>query len=98
MTKSEFVIALAQDQHLSHEVASGVVNTILSSMSNSLSCGDKIELRGFGSFKVKEYTSYMGVNPTNGEKVFVKPKKLPSFKASKKLNEAINGNRKIDTS
>jgi len=98
MTKSEFILKFAHDQNLSPYVASGIVNTILKSMSNALSRGEKIELRGFGSFKVKEYASYIGVNPTNGEKVFVKPKKLPSFKASKKLNEAINGNRKIDTS
>ena len=98
MTKSELIIAFAQDQNLSPELAREIVNTIIKSMSNALSCGDNIELRGFGSFKVKEYASYIGVNPTNGDKVLVKPKKLPSFKVSKEVKEAINGNREINTS
>jgi integration host factor subunit beta len=52
-------------------------------MSDTLACGDRVEIRGLCSFHVKEYVSYIGINPKTGEKVKIKPKKLPFFKAGK---------------
>mgnify|MGYP002388447452 CR=1 FL=1 len=53
--------------------------------------GQRIEIRGFGSFVVKDYESYWGRNPKTGEKIFVAPKKLPAFKVGKELRERLNG-------
>ncbi|MCK5230344.1 MAG: integration host factor subunit beta, partial [Desulfobulbaceae bacterium] len=70
--------------------ASNITNTILGTMSNALSAGDNIEIRGFGSFVVKEYSAYDGRNPKTGEKIKVPPKKLPFFKVGKQLRELVN--------
>ena len=55
--------------------------------------GDRVEIRGFGSFSVRSYDAYAGRNPRTGEKLEVKPKRLPFFKASGKLLERMNGDR-----
>jgi integration host factor subunit beta len=60
-------------------------------MTDALAQGDRVEIRGFCSFFVKEYRSYTGRNPKTGEKVKIKPKKLPSFKAGKELKERVDG-------
>ena len=62
----------------------------LDSMKESLLEGGRVEIRGFGSFKVKEYGSYAGRNPRTGEKVAVEPKRLPFFRAGKELKEYLN--------
>jgi integration host factor subunit beta len=59
-------------------------------MTDALAKGDNIEIRGFGSFSVKEYGTYYGRNPKTGEKIKVKPKKLPFFKVGKELKERVN--------
>jgi len=58
---------------------------------DTLTKGGRIELRGFGSFCVREYDAYTGRNPKNGKKVDVKPKRLPFFKVGKELKEMVNG-------
>lgn len=93
MTKSELIEALAQDQGLPTKLAASIVNTILDTMIEALVRGDNIELRGFGSFTVKEYETYTGRNPKTGDLILVKPKKLPFFKVGKDLRESINENR-----
>ncbi len=90
MNKSELIEALAREAALSPRKASGVATTILEAMSAALAQGDSIEIRGFGSFVVKEYDTYCGRNPKTGEKIEVRPKKLPFFKVGKELREKVN--------
>ena len=90
MNKSELVKALADQANISLDEASLVVNTFVDSMKDSLLEGGRVEIRGFGSFKVKEYGSYAGRNPRTGEKVAVEPKRLPFFRAGKELKEYLN--------
>ena len=78
MNKSELVKALADQANISLDEATLVVNTFVDSMKDSLLEGGRVEIRGFGSFKVKEYGSYAGRNPRTGVKVAVEPKRLPS--------------------
>lgn len=93
MNKSELIEALAQNQGLPIKTAASIVNTILDTMIETLVRGESIELRGFGSFTVKEYEMYNGRNPKTGAPVLVKPKKLPFFKVGKELRESINAKR-----
>ena len=90
MNKSELVKALADQANISLDEATLVVNTFVDSMKDSLLEGGRVETRGFGSFKVKEYGSYAGRNPRTGEKVAVEPKRLPFFRAGKELKEYLN--------
>ena len=90
MNKSELVKALAAQANISLEEATLVVNMFVDSMKDSLLEGGRVEIRGFGSFKVKEYGSYAGRNPRTGEKVAVEPKRLPFFRAGKELKEYLN--------
>ncbi len=66
---------------------------LFNSMANALADGDKVELRGFGSFKVKHYNEYTGKNPKGDEPIKVKPRKLPSFKSGKELKEGMDTNK-----
>lgn len=90
MKKSELIEALSEELNLSHGVTSGLVDTILGSMTEALANGDNVEIRGFGSFTVKHYDSYTGRNPKTGKEIKVKAKKLPFFKVGKDLKEAVN--------
>ena len=90
MNKSELVKALADQANICLDEATLVVNTFVDSMKDSLLEGGRVEIRGFGSFKVKEYGSYAGRNPRTGEKVAVEPKRLPFFRAGKELKEYLN--------
>ena len=90
MNKSELVKALADQANISLDEATLVVNTFVDSMKDSLLEGGRVEIRGFGIFKVKEYGSYAGRNPRTGEKVAVEPKRLPFFRAGKELKEYLN--------
>ena len=94
MNKSELIEALANNQGLPIKTAASIVNTILDTMIETLVRGESIELRGFGSFTVKDYETYTGRNPKTGASILVKPKKLPFFKVGKELRESINANRK----
>ena len=70
--------------------AEDVVNLIYRKMRDTMVNGGRIEIRGFGSFVVKEYQAYQGRNPKTGEKISVPPKKLPFFKVGKELKERID--------
>lgn len=94
MNKSELIEALAEDMNIPLREASSATTTILDAMADALANGDSIEIRGFGSFVVKEYDSYFGRNPKTGEKIKVKPKKLPFFKVGKELKEEVNSSSK----
>ena len=90
MNKSELVEALAIRKNLTYKQAEQIVNLLFDSMSEALINDDRIEIRGFGSFMVKDYKSYMGRNPKTGEVIEVKPKKLPFFKVGKELRERVD--------
>jgi integration host factor subunit beta len=91
MNKSELIESLAAKKTLSFKKAEEVVNTVFNSMTEALLSGDRIEIRGFGSFVVKEYEAYTGRNPKTGESISVKAKKLPFFKVGKELKEMVSG-------
>jgi len=67
-----------------------VVNTFFDSIREELVQGNRVEIRGFGSFKIKEYEGYQGRNPKSGKQVAVQPKKLPFFRPGKELKEYLN--------
>ena len=90
MTKSEVVLQLAERADLPQRVAKIVVDTVFDEMRESLIRGERIEIRGFGSFSVRSYDGYRGRNPKNGQIADVPPKKLPFFKVGKHLKEKIN--------
>jgi integration host factor subunit beta len=90
MNKSELIEALAQKSNIPSQDAYEIINTIVDTMTKTLVKGDNIEIRGFGSFKVKQYTSYIGRDPKTGEPIQVRPKKLPLFKAGKELAIRVN--------
>lgn len=90
MNKSELIKTLAEQSDVSMDEASLVVNTFFDCMKEALLQGDRVEIRGFGSFKIKEYGAYAGRNPRTGEKVEVQPKRLPFFRAGKELKEFLN--------
>jgi integration host factor subunit beta len=93
MNKSELIEALAQDIGVPHREAAAITNTVIDTMTEALGRGESIEIRGFGSFVIKNYGSYEGRNPKTGKKIKVSPKKLPFFKVGKDLREQVNKNR-----
>ena len=90
MNKSELIEKLADKMDISVRESSSITNTIIDTMKDSLSDNIPIEIRGFGSFIIKEYGPYTGRNPKTGEKIKVASKKLPFFKAGKDLREQVN--------
>ncbi|MEO8216018.1 MAG: integration host factor subunit beta [Acidobacteriota bacterium] len=90
MTKAELVDEVAQKVLLTKKQAETIVNVVFDSIVQSLRSGEKIELRGFGSFRLRSRKSRTGRNPKTGEKVEVPPKKIPYFKPGKELKELIN--------
>ncbi len=91
MNKSELIEQLALKKDLSIKRAEEIVNLVFSSMSDAMVAGDRIEIRGLGSFVIKDYGTYTGRNPKTGEPIKVSPKKLPFFKVGKELKERILG-------
>ncbi len=90
MNKSELIKTLAEENALSMDEATMMVDTFFDSMKNSLVSGDRVEIRGLGSFKLKHYEGYSGRNPKTGEVVQVDSKRLPFFRAGKELKEFLN--------
>ena len=90
MNKSELIEALAEKTNMPIREAGSITNTLIETMTDALVSGQSIEIRGFGSFVVKEYNSYTGRNPKTGQKIKVSPKKLPFFKVGKELRERVN--------
>lgn len=90
MNKSELIKTLAEQSDVSMDEATLVVNTFFDCMKDALLQGDRVEIRGFGSFKIKEYGAYAGRNPRTGDRVEVQPKRLPFFRAGKELKEFLN--------
>lgn len=93
MTKSELIQRLAEmypDPRLYHRDFERVVNKIFDEIAEALARGDRVELRGFGAFSVRERGARVGRNPRTGEAVHVSKKYLPFFKTGKELRERIN--------
>jgi integration host factor subunit beta len=90
MNKSELIEALSKGEDLPKRVAEEVVNLLFSEMTDALVKGDRVEIRGLGSFKVKHYDGYTGRNPKTGEPTKVKPKKPPFFKCGKELKKRVD--------
>ena len=91
MTKSQLIESLAAREGITVKAAEEVVGVVFDSITSALVHGNRIEIRGLGSFKVKKYDGYDGRNPKTFERIEVKPKKLPFFKVSKELKTRING-------
>ena len=92
MKKSDLVKKLAERSNISVAKAKQVVDTVFSSMSEELAKGDKIEIRGFASFKIKTYQGYTGRNPKSGANVEVGPKKGIVFKVGQELRDYLKVN------
>ena len=94
MTKSELITLLAEkNPHLYLRDVERIVATIFDEISEALSKGDRVELRGFGAFSVKHRAARLGRNPRTGETVKVNEKYIPFFKTGKELRERLNGKR-----
>ena len=92
MTKSELIQRIADlNPHLFHRDVERIVSTILEEISEALAEGNRVELRGFGAFSVKERDSRVGRNPRTGEAVQVAEKRVPFFKTGKQLRDRLNG-------
>lgn len=92
MTKSELVQGIAEkNPHLLHRDVEKIVTTIFDEISNALSRGHRVELRGFGVFGVKQRNPRQGRNPRTGESVSVDAKTVPFFKIGKTLHQMLNG-------
>ncbi len=98
MTKSELIEVLTARGDLTKARAEHVVNSVFETMTESLSRGAGIEIRGFGSFTVRPYKSYTGRNPRTGQPVPVSSKRLPFFKVGKELREIVNASSKFPIS
>lgn len=91
MTRSELIQRLAdKNPHLYQRDVEKIVDTIFEEVTQALIRGDRIELRGFGAFSVKERDARTGRNPRTGESVKVDAKRLPFFKTGKGLRERLN--------
>lgn len=90
MNKAELVLTVAERAKVTQKVAKVIVDTIFEGMRDSLVRGERIEIRGFGSFVVKNYAGYRGRNPKTGRVVDVSTKRLPFFKVGKELRERVN--------
>jgi integration host factor subunit beta len=98
MTKSELIEALAlRQKHLAANDVELAVKSVLEQMSHSLSSGERIEIRGFGSFSLHYRPPRMGRNPKTGDSVALPGKHVPHFKPGKELRERVNGKDVIAT-
>ena len=90
MNKTNLIKQVSERNKIQLNVAKVVVDTIFNGMSESLEKGERIEIRGFGTFVVRHYRAYKGRNPKTGKIVDVPTKKLPSFKVGKELKGMVN--------
>ena len=95
MTKTELVDRVAVRCKMPIDPTAVAVDAFFGSLVDALNEGRRVEIRGFGSFQVKDYDGYMGRNPRTGEPVSVPPKRLPVFKVGKGLQKAVDGGRNV---
>ncbi len=90
MNKRELTEAFAKEFGITLRDAKVCVNTVFNSIADTLAKGGRVEIRGFGSFKVKQYERYPGRNPKTGESIQVRSKKLPYFRLGSIMRKRIN--------
>jgi integration host factor subunit beta len=90
MNKLELISALKAEATISKAEAAKVVQIFFDNIADAMARGERVEIRGLCSFFVKEYKRYTGRNPKTGEKVTIKPKKLPFFKSGKELKDRVD--------
>jgi integration host factor subunit beta len=93
MTKADLIDDVSRAVEMSRKDSEVIVETIFESIVKSLRTGDKIEIRGFGSFRTRQRKARIGRNPKTGARVDVPAKKIPFFKPSKELKDLVNGAR-----
>jgi len=93
MTKLDLIEALAGKENLTGKQAKDIINQIFKCFTDTLKKGDRIEIRGFGSFSVREYKAYAGRNPRTGVNVDVRAKKLPHFKVGKEMKGLVDSEK-----
>ena len=92
MTKAELIEEVSRVVEMTRKDSEMIVETIFDSIVNSLHKGEKIEIRGFGSFRTRQRQPRVGRNPKTGSRVEVPSKRIPYFKPSKELRDLVNGN------
>ena len=90
MVKSELIQKLAEKASIQPKIAEIAVKTVFDSMIEALNKNDGIEIRGFGSFKVRNYEGRLGNHPRTGNEITITPKRRPFFKVGKELRERVN--------
>ena len=90
MTKAELIDEMASQATFTRKETELVVNTVFDHITAALTQGDKVELRGFGSFRIRQRQSRRGRNPKTGDAVSVPDKRVPFFKVGKRLRELVN--------
>ncbi|HDI60355.1 MAG TPA: integration host factor subunit beta [Desulfobacteraceae bacterium] len=91
MNKSDLINALKDRAGLSRKEAETVVDTLFGTITETMAANNRVEIRGFGSFSVKQYKAYTGRNPKTGAQINVPAKKLPFFKVGKELKDKVDG-------
>ncbi len=90
MVKSELIESLAERADITQAKAEEVVDLFFNSITETLAQGDRVEIRGFGAFTVRDYKSYKGRNPKTGEQIVVPPKRLPFWKTGQELKQRVD--------
>ena len=90
MNKSDVIFSLAEKHGLTEKTAADIVDLVFDGFTETLKNDGRIEIRGFGSFSVRNHGSYTGTNPRTGNVVDVKPKRLPFFKVGKELKKKVD--------
>ena len=93
MNKSQMVEVLAKREGMTVKAAEQLVTIFFDSITEALIKGDRVEIRGFGSFRVKSYDGYQGRNPKTGKVIQVEPKRMPAFKVGRELKERVDNGR-----
>ncbi|MCE4052181.1 HU family DNA-binding protein [Bacillus sp. Au-Bac7] len=89
MNKTDLINAVAESSELSKKDSTRVVDSVMETITTALKNGDKVEIIGFGAFSVSERAARKGRNPQTGEEIEIAASKAPSFKAGKKLKDAV---------
>jgi integration host factor subunit beta len=92
VNRAKLINALRQEAGITKQKADEVVRMFFDEMSNALAKGDRVELRGLCSFRVKKYKAYTGINPKTGDRFKVKSKRLPVFKCGTEMKNRVNPN------
>jgi integration host factor subunit beta len=90
MVKSELIESLAERADITLAKAEEVVDLFFNNVTETLANGDRVEIRGFGAFTVRDYKSYKGRNPKTGEQITVPPKRLPFWKTGQELKQRVD--------